>query len=174
MRLGQRERTALFIGAPVAVAIVLYTFAFAPPLDALNSVKQILPEKRRELQEVKRIAVEQTATETKIAELKEGIEKRGKGFDLGGFVSSTASALNLKERCQVKLVPQRPKPGAAYLPSSVDVSLEGVTLKELTDFLYRVDTADKLLNVDTITIALPGLGSKGLQVDMRISTLIQR
>jgi|GEM_PF-3215073 len=174
MRLGKREKALLYVGAPAAVVIVLYTFAFAPHLDMLNSVKQILPEKRRELQEVKRIAVEQKATEAEIAELKEGLEKRGKGFDLGGFVSSTASALKLKERCQVRLVPQRPRAGAAYLPSSVDVSLEGVTLKELTDFLYRVDTADKLLNVDTITIALPGVGRKGLQVDMTISTLIQR
>jgi len=174
MTLGKREKAVLFVGAPAAVVIVLYTFAFAPHLDMLNSVSQVLPEKRRELQEVKKIVMEQKVTETEIAELKEAIEKRGKGFDLGGFVSSTASALKLKERCQVRLVPQRPKAGVPYLPSSVDVSLEGVTLKELTDFLYRVDTADKLLNVDSITIAQPRLGGKGLQVEMRISTLIQR
>ncbi len=174
MRLGRREKIVLYGVAPVAIAIIFYTFAFAPYLDSLSSLKQAVPAKRRELQEVKRIAQEQEATEAEVAELKERIEKRGKGFDLGGFVSSTASALNLKERCQVRLVPQRTQPGLAYVPSSVRVSLEGITLKELTDFLYRVDTADKLLTVDTVTISLPGLGKRGLQVDMTISTLIQR
>jgi hypothetical protein len=174
MKLASRERTLLSISVPVAIAVVIYTLAFAPHLDSLNSLKRILPEKRRELEQVQRIAQEQKATELEIAALKEGIEKRGKGFDLGGFVSSTASALKLKERCQVELVPQRPKAGVAYIPSSVKVSLEGVTLKELTDFLYRVETTGTLLNVDTIEISLPTSGKKGVQVEMTISTLIQR
>jgi len=174
MRLGRRERVFLYVGAPVPIMILLYTFAFGPHLDSLKSLQQVLPDKRAELQDVRRIAEEQKATEAEIAELKQRIEQRGRGFDLGGFVSSTASNLKLKERCQVELVPQLPKAGLVYVPSSVKVSLEGVTLKELTELLYRVDTADKVLSVDNIEISLPGFGKKGLQVDMTISTLIQR
>jgi len=174
MRLGRRQRLFLYVGIPVPIIVLVYSFAFGPHLDSLKSLQQVLPVKRGELQSVRGIAEEQKATEAEIAELKQRIEQRGKGFDLGGFVSSTASSLKLRERCQVELVPQLPKAGLVYAPSSVKVSLEGVTLKELTDLLHGIDAADKVLSVENIEISLPGFGKQGLQVEMTISTLIQR
>jgi hypothetical protein len=47
-----------------------------------------------------------------------------------------------------------------------------VSLKELTDFLYRIRAAAKLLMVDPIEISAPSSGKGGLKVEMTISTLV--
>lgn len=172
MTLGRRERTSLFVGIPILLLAIMYKLVFGPPLDELNRLKSVLADQKIDLREAENIAIEQAKLEAEILELKKNIEARGGAFDLFGFIGSTVTELKMAKRTKVTLVPQRVKPEFDYEPSVVTVRLEGISLKELTDFLYRIHAAAKLLTVDPIEISVPSSGKGGLQVEMTISTLV--
>ena len=172
MTLGRRERITLFVGIPLLFLGLLYKLFLAPSLDELHRLNNVVARKQDELRKVERLVEEQAKLETDIREMKKGMEARGGTFNLFGFINSTASELKMKDRCGVDLKPQRAKPELDYKPSVVGVTLQGVSLKELTDFLYRIHAADKLLTVDPIEVSVPGSGQGGLIVTMTVSTLV--
>ncbi len=172
MTLGRRERTTLFVGIPILVLAAAYKFLFGPPLDELRRLNNMLASMQSELREVERLVREQAKLDGEIQELENNLEARGGRFDLFGFVGSTVTQLNMAKRSKVKLVPQRAKSELDYEPSVVTITLEGVSTKELTDFLYRIHAAAKLLTVDPIEISVPSSGKGGLNVEMTISTLV--
>jgi len=172
MTLGRRERTTLFVGIPILFLAIAYKFVFGPPLDELRRLNNMLASMESELREVHLHVREQAKLEGEIQELKNNLEARGGRFDLFGFIGLTVTQLNMAKRSKVQLVPQRAKSELDYEPSVVTVKLEGVSLKELTDFLYRIHAADKLLTVDPIEISVPGSRKGGLNVEMTISTLV--
>ena len=177
MRLGKREKTFLLVGIPILVAVLLYRVVYAPDLEKLRDLTGRLPASRGDLQKVAEAIGAQTALQTEIADLKKKIEARGRRMDLFGFIFSIASDLKIKERCEAgageQPVTQRGKADLDYKLSSVEVKLHGVSIEELTDFLYRIYSADKLLTVDEIDISVPSSGrAAGLEVEMTVSTLV--
>lgn len=172
MNLGRRERMTLFVGVPILLLAVAYKIVFGPSLDELNRLSSAINRKEIDLRETQLIVMEQAKIEGEIRELKKNLEARGGAFDLFGFVGSTVTQLNMAKRSKVKLVPHRMKSELDYEPSVVTVTFEGVSLKELTDFLYRIRAAAKLLMVDPIEISAPSSGKGGLNVEMTISTLV--
>ena len=171
--MGRRERTTMFVGGPVLVLALLYKLAFGPSLDELQRLDTVLARKESELREVETTVKEHAKHEARIRDLTSRIEVRGRSFDLFGFIGSTASKVKIKNQCEVKLVRQPAKSELDYERSVVDVTLQGVSLKELTDFLYLIYAADKLLVVDPIEITVPSSGKGGLKVEMTISTLVR-
>ena len=172
MKLGRREKIVLFVGVPILCLAVLYNFVLGPLLDELQRLNSVLARQEVDLREAQILAMEQTKLEAEIQELKNNLEARGGAFDLFGFVGSTVTKLKIDKRCKVKLVPQPRKSELDYEPSVVTVTLEGVSLKELTDFLYRIHAAAKLLTVDPIEISVPSSRKGGLKAEMTISTLV--
>lgn len=172
MKLGRREKIMLFVGAPILCLVVLYYFVFGPPLDELRRLNSALADQEKDLRDAENIVMEQAKLEAEILELKKNLEARGGAFDLFDFIGSTVTRLKMAKRTKMKLVPQRVKSEFDYEPSVVTVTLEGVSLKELTGFLYRIHAVAKLLTVDRIEISAPSSGKGGLQVEMTISTLV--
>lgn len=173
MTLGRRERITVFVGIPILLLTLLYKLSFAPSLEKLDRLKRDVGSRQEDLHEVERLLAEQAKLETGIRELMKKVEARGRAFDLFGFITSTASELKIRDRCDVDLKPQRGKSELDYKPSVVGVTLQGVNLKELTDFLYHIHAADKLLTVDPIGISVPGPSQDGLNVTMTVSTLVR-
>jgi Tfp pilus assembly protein PilO len=163
----------LSVGLLVFALAMVYTFAFGPRIDDLRSLTQVLPRKYDQLWQVEKVAAEQREKETQIAELKKRIDARGATFELFSFISMTASDLAMNERCQVELLSQRVEKNVPYKQTSVKVTLQGVSLKELTDFLSRVCAPSKLVTVDSIEITSPGSGKAGLKVEMALSALVR-
>lgn len=175
MTLGRRERVGLLVLVPVLCLGLLYKLFLSPSLEELRRLRNVIDRKSNELVEVERGIAEHKKLETDIQELKKSIEARGRTFNLFDFVNSKGSQAKLKGRCDVVLKPQRGTSGLDYKPSAVTVTLEGVSLKEVTEFLYLIHAAGKLLTVDPITISVPTRsgGQVGLNVTMTISTLVR-
>jgi hypothetical protein len=174
MTLGRRERVGLLVIVPILCLGLLYKLFLSPSLEDLRRLKRVIDRKRTELVAVEKGIAEHKKLEADIQELKKSIEGRGRAFNLFDFVNSRGSQAKIKDRCKVELRPQRAVSGLDYKPSAVRVTLEGVSLKEVTDFLYLIHAAGKLLTVDPIEIAVPRSGGQtGLTVTMTISTLVR-
>jgi hypothetical protein len=146
----------------------------SPSLENLRRLNKVITRKKNELGTVEERIAEHQKREAGIRDLKKALEARGRSFTLYRFVNSKASEAKLRDRCNVQLKQQPGKPGLDYKPLAVSVELKGVSMKELTDFLYRIHTADKLLTVDPITITVPrSAGAGGLNVTMTVSTLVR-
>ena len=175
MTLGRRERVGLLVLVPVLCLGLLYKLFVSPSLEDLRGLRRMIDDKNNELVEVEKGIAEHKKLEAEIQELKKGVEARGRTFNLFDFVNSKGPQAKLKGRCKVELRPQRGTAGLDYKPSAVTVTLERVSLKEVTDFLYLIHAAGKLLTVDPITITVPTRsgGQTGLDVRMTISTLVR-
>jgi Tfp pilus assembly protein PilO len=175
MTLGRRERVGLLVLVPVLCLGLLYKLFLSPSLEDLRGLRRMIDDKSNELVEVEKGIAEHKKLEAEIQELKKSVEARGRAFNLFDFVNSKGSQAKIKDRCKVELRPQRGTSGLDYKPSAVSVTLEGVSLKEMTDFLHLIHAAGKLLTVDSITITVPTRsgGQAGLNVRMTISTLVR-
>lgn len=176
MSFATRQRFTLFVGIPLIAILLLYRFLFGPYLEELSSLKRKLPDKKAQLAEVEMMATQQKRIESSIADLEKEIRRRGReNFDFYVFVRSSASAVNIKDdRCKTSRVPTRKSKlkELSYVPSQVNVTLEGVTFKELTDFLHHILSAEKLIVIDNMELTAPGTGKTGLAVEMTVSTLV--
>ncbi len=175
MTLGRRERVGLLVLVPVLCLGLLYKLFLSPSLGDLQRLSKVIDRKSNELVEVEKGIAEHKKLEAEIQELKKSIEARGRTFNLFDFVNSKGSQAKIKDRCKVELKPQRGTSGLDYKPSAVSVMLEGVSLKEVTEFLYLIHAAGKLLTVDPVAITVPTRsgGQTGLNVTMTISTLVR-
>lgn len=174
MTVGKRERTVLFVIIPICVLALLYQLSLSPSLEKLRSLNNVIRRKNDDLRTVEMQIAEHAKREAGVRELKKKLEARGRSFNLFGYVNSTASKVKLRDRCKVELKAQLGRSGLDYKPSAVSVTLEGVSLKELTDFLYSIHADNKLLTVDPIEISVPSSrGGAGLNVTMTVSTLVR-
>jgi hypothetical protein len=173
MTVGRRERTILLVFIPICALVLLYQLSLSPSLDKLRSLNSVIRRKKDDLRTVEMQIADHAKREAGVRELKEALEARGRSFNLFGYVNSTASKVKLRNRCKVELKAQLGRSGLDFKPSAVSVTLEGVSLKELTDFLYRIHADNKLLTVDPIEMSVPGSGGSGLNVTMTVSTLVR-
>jgi type II secretory pathway component PulM len=174
MMLGRRERITLFVGVPVVLVALMYKLAFAPSLDRLSQLNAAIADMQDQLERAKRYASQQVSLDNDIQDLKKSINSRGVTFDLFGFIIDAASDANIRDRCEANPSAPGTRLKLEYKPTLVNVTLQGVSLKELTDFLYRIHAADKLLIVDPIEISVPSSGGGGgLSVTMTVSTLVR-
>jgi len=136
--LGRRDRAALCIGAAVLGALVLYQFVFSPLSAACKRLEAAVHSRETELQELRQIA-------DRYEKLTSGRPKGGgeaETFNLFALLETLATKSNLMDRVDYM------RPGSMDLDSLkkedwVEVKLGEITLKELTDYLYRIRSSGK-------------------------------
>ncbi len=131
--LSGRDRIALSIGAAVLAALVLYQFVFHPLSASCERLESSIRTQESELLELKGIV----ARYQQIASGGAGGAAQADSFNLFSLLETLANQSGLMDRMESM------RPGSMDLDNLkkedwVEVKLDGVTLKELTEYLYRI------------------------------------
>ena len=161
-KLQPRERMVLLIGAIGVVVIGAYGISQGPYQTYVQSKEQV--QQARERLKVARIVQASVERDRKKqAAILEKLQKAGK-FNLWTEVDTAVKDLKLGTRCAMRS--NRGSSRSGTESTSIDVTLSGVSSKELVDLLHRVYDTGYIVLLSQMRYLKPSLDKKSLDCQM--------
>lgn len=167
--LNKREKYAIGAAAAFICLFIIVQFVLFPMIDKRDRLHRLINVKTKTIEEMLALKSEYDAVVTDINFSKSRLAKRQKGFALFSFLDELAGETGIKNKIKyMKPSSTSQKDGPLKL-SLVEMKLEAVTLKQLTAYLYRVETSENTVFVKRISISKadkpPGTIDAVLQVE---------
>jgi general secretion pathway protein M len=146
--LSPRERwLVLGVGALVAVALVLFGVV-GPVLRAGSAASTRVANAEQELELVKRLRREYDEVHGRLASVEERIRSGPRGE-----IFTTLEKLASESTVKIDSMEPRTSPASdAYKETKVQVTLKGVTLAQLVNYLHRIDASPQVLSIKSLRI----------------------
>jgi len=137
-------------GAFVVVALLLEIIIF-PLWDAGAKAAQSVQINQKRLDELIRLDAEFARQEAKISKIKAVTSARGTNFSLFSYLEKKAAQAGVRGNIKYMNY-SRGAQIASFQESLVDMKLEKITVKQLTDFLYFAESPSDLVRIKRITV----------------------
>ena len=169
MTLGKRERIVVVAGLGLALVIVLYGYVLAPALERSRLLDRLTSQRRSDLEEMVSLQRQYALHARALAEIKEHWLRADDSFSLFSFLEEQASTLGIKE----KIVNIKPRNLVyeRYRQFQADVQMEKIPLESLIRYLYRIEHANKPLEVQRLHIRSRPPHEGALNVTMLVSII---
>ena len=151
--LNKRERHGIILAAGVIGIFIIAVFIVEPFLSRAANMKNSLQTKTDILVEMQNLQSEYTGLtqQTKIS--KSRFQRRQKGFTLYSFLNSLAGESGIKDRISHMKPTKTVQKNSPYKISRVEMKLDAITLEQLTNFLYGVETSNNMVDIKKISIS---------------------
>ncbi len=151
MRLTHRE-LRLVIGSVVFVAAwALFVFGVKPALERIETLNRTIPEKQSELEQLNIKAGEYIVLYEGLKDLRTKIDLQEKTFELLPFVESLVQECGLtKNVVTMKQVVSQLETN--YHETIVEIKMENLTLRQLIDFLWKIQSSKVLVRTQSLYI----------------------
>ena len=176
MKVSKRERRFLIVGGLAVAAIVAGVYVVEPSVSSQIAVRGEIQKKQALLERHQLLASEKERYRKKVEALRAQVEQaRGWHFHEERLPLEAAEIQGLLHRlgqeAGVTIVRENvppPKRTGVFTPVTVELSVRG-ELGTLRDFLYKVQTAPKLLTIPKLIIrGTSARGQTGLSADMQV------
>lgn len=168
-KLSRREKIIVTAGGCALVVFLLAQWVVAPVLGRSAQLRRTADAKAVMLADMQRMKaeIEDLRSQAKLSESR--FTQRDKGFTLFSFLDQLAGQARIKERVSYMRPSKIDQKNSSYKLSRVEMKLEAVTLEQLTQFLYGVETSRNSAAVSKLSISRrdqkEGLLDAVLQVD---------
>jgi general secretion pathway protein M len=168
-KLSRREKIVVAGGGCIVVLFLLIQFVAAPLLDRRSQLRQALTAKTLMLAEMQRMKADYEGLKLRSKRSEARFTRRDKGFTLFSFLDQLAGQSRIKERVNYMRPSKIEQKNSALKLSRVEMKLEAVTLEQLANFLYGVETSRNMAVVSKLSVTRrdqkEGLLDAILQVD---------
>lgn len=165
-KLGQRDRLVLTAGMILVGAIFVIQFALVPYIEARDKLTKSLRTNEKILKEMIVLGSEYRALSKGVNEIRTGMSRRASNFTLFSHLEKKAGEAGVRKNIK-HMQPSRSSPAGAYEEVSVEIKLEKITLKELVDFLYAVESPEEMVRVKRMSV------KRAVEAPQYLSALIQ-
>jgi Tfp pilus assembly protein PilO len=172
IRLTARDRRAL--GAGIAAGLILLVlFAWIlPTLERMRRLDRAVASERQRLQEVRRLHAALGELGEREARIQERLKRRAsEAFSVAAVIEAMARESRIMEQVQY-LKPEQAKVSDQYREASVSLKAVELSAEQLVDFLYRVESSDRILRVRNLQIRNHPKEAGKLDVTLTIFTLL--
>jgi hypothetical protein len=146
-----KQRYIAAFGAAVLAVALLLEFAVFPLWEAKVKMQKSITGNSRKLDDVLKLDAEFALQGARIAQIKQTLAARRADFTLFSHLEKKAQAARVKGSIkQMNSVPGIKS--AAFEEALVEMKLEKLTLKQLTDFLYQVESPSEMIKIKRITV----------------------
>ena len=147
--LAKREKNFV-IGAACFIGVFfLFQAIILPFFDKKDRMEKGIKTRAIELEEVIRLSGEYEAYKGDSQGIEQVLGRRKRGFTLRTFLQQKANEAGVI----IGSINERPsKETGQFIESTMEVRLEAVTLKQLKEYLYRIESPEDLVSVPTISI----------------------
>jgi hypothetical protein len=150
MRISGREKIFLWIGAVCAGAIVLFLLVVDPALKRSRELDRLIPQKERELQEIRLLRQGLEALNETKAALAQRMPAGARALPplsrLDGWIETAGL------RSNVRSIKPSPSSGAGGEGMIVEMGMEKTDLPRLTHFLYEIQSGGGGVRIARIAI----------------------
>lgn len=150
-QLTQSQKFSLTAGAVFVAGALVVQFAFFPYFDSRKKVQSAISAGEKTLRELSTLGAEYGILRQRSEEIRRVIERRPPGFALFSYLEKRAGDAGVKTNIK-SINPLKSTPAGAYEESAVEMKLDKLTMKQLTDFLYQVESGTDLVRVRKMSV----------------------
>ena len=151
IRLTRREKLLAIALAILVGGLVLFTFAVKPAIERTETLHRVISEKQDELQKLRAGTSEYIFLRDNLDNLRTKVASQEKGFELLPFLESLIREHGLAKKVAT-MKQQVLQLGPSHSETIVEVRLENLTLKQLVDFLRKVESSKVLARTKSLYI----------------------
>lgn len=151
MKLAKREKYLVSAATLFVAAFFLFQFLILPFFESRRKLQRGVRAKEDGLQEIKRLSSEYYRYQKGSQRIKETLARRKKGFTLFSFLEKSAGDAGIKAHIKYMKPSISAGPGP-YKESLVEMKLEAITLKQLIDYLHRIESPDDVVSIKRASI----------------------
>ena len=152
-KMNKRERYAIMLAVGVIGIFLIVTFIVEPFLSRTDQLKKSLQDKAVLLEQMRQLQSEY-GTLTQKAEVSKALfNRRQKGFKLFSFLDRLAGEAGIKDNITYMKPSTKVQRNSSYKISRVEMKLDAITLKQLTTYLYGVETSKNMVDIKRISIS---------------------
>ena len=171
MKLNRRERVAVLFGIGCLCLFVLIRFAVFPFMDRKEKLKRNLTVNSRNLEEISLLKAEYENLINAGERAEKRFKQRRKSFTLLSFLVQLAGEVGIKDKMasmKPTLTQQKDSP---YKISKVEMKLKGLTLEQITQYLYKIETSKNMVSIKRISLTKSDDKEGILNVVLQVETL---
>jgi general secretion pathway protein M len=151
--LNKRERYGIMLAAAVIILFLIAVLIVEPFLNRTAAMKNSLKTKADMLGEMQKLQSEYNGLSQQATVSKSRFKGRQRGFSLYSFMDRLAGESGIKDQITRMKPTKTVQKNSPYKISRVEMKLEAVTLEQLTNYLYGVETSKNMVNVKKISIS---------------------
>jgi general secretion pathway protein M len=169
IKLSRREKLALFAGVGFVGLFIVLQFIVFPLFDKKSRLERSLAVKNNTIVEMQRLKTEYDRLKAQADQSILRFEKRPKSFTLFSFLDQLAGQTGVKDNIAYMKPSTTTQKNSPYSISSVEMKIQAITLRQLTQYLHKVETSDNMVNIRRLSITKtekkPGFVTAVLQVE---------
>lgn len=146
--LSPSERLLVSIAAGLAVAVMLWIFPVRELLAASTGAGERVENAEKQLQAVEALRGRYDQVNARLA----AVERRIRSGPPGEIFTTLERLARLSAVTVASMEPRTAPTSDNYKETKVQVSLKGVTLAQVVDYLYRIESAPQLLSIKSLRI----------------------
>ena len=169
--MNKRERYAVMLAAAVIGIFLVVTLIVEPFLSRTDQLKKSLQDKAVMLEEMRQLQSEYSRLTQKENVSKSLFSRRQKGFKLYPFLGQQALEAGVKDNIIYMKPTTKVQINSPYKISRVEMKLDAITLKQLTNYLYGVETSKNIVDIKRISITKKDKKQGLLTAVLQVETL---
>jgi general secretion pathway protein M len=150
-QLTKSQKRTMTAGLVLAGAVLLVQLIVVPYFEARQKVRGAIAASEKALRELTSLGAEYSVLRKRSEEIRRIGGRRPPGFTLLSYLEKQAGDTAVKTNIR-SLAPLTVTPTGAYEETAVEMKLDKLTMKQLTDFLYRVESPEEMVRIKRISI----------------------
>ena len=166
-QLTKSQKRILTAGLVFVVGAVIIQFAVFPWLDSRQRVRASLAANEKILREFKSLGREYGLLRRSSEEIRKAVTKLPPDFALFSYLEKKAQETGLKGHIKA-IKPLKPTSAGVYEETAAEIKMESLTIKQLTDFLYNVESPEQMVRIRRMSLAKMKDSPKYLVADIQV------
>jgi hypothetical protein len=163
------QKRTVTAGLVFAGVVLLAQLIVVPYFDARQKVLSAIVAGEKALRELTTLGAEYGVLRQRSEEIRRASERRPAGFTLFSYLEKKAGEAAVKTNIR-SLSPLVLAPTGGYEETAAEMKLDKLTMKQLTDFLYQVESPEEMIRVRRITIVKMKESPEYISAVIQVST----
>jgi len=151
-KLDKKQRCFLAGGALFVIAALIFEFGISAFWEARGKIKQAVQVNQKKLSEIAVLDVQIARQEAKTVKFKKVMAMRPADFSLFAYLEKRAAQAGVKGNIK-NMTSSNGSQTGNYEEALLDIKLDKITIKQLTDFLYYAESPADLIKIKRITVS---------------------
>jgi general secretion pathway protein M len=170
-KLTKRERYSVYALSGAIFVFIVIQFIVFPSIDKRKQLKRELQVKTNDLREMMTLKSDYSEIEKSARAASERFASREKGFTLFSFLDKLTGEAGIKEYVTYMKPSTTVQKNSPYKISQVEMKIQGLTLQQLTTYLYMVETSKNMVRVRRLSIVKAGKPEGFIDAVLQVETI---
>ena len=170
IKLARREKIIVYGGACLLGLFLLLNLVVFPVFSSRTKLRRSIQVGRERIKELMLLGSEYETLKGNSGDIGKALSGRGRGFTLFSLLEKMATKAGLKDSIKY-IKPSTSQAKGKYKISSVEMQFEGITMRQLLDYLYRIEDPENIIKVKRLSVKQHKDKSGYVDATLQISTV---